>query len=210
VSPPHAKPSELACRLRSNEWVVDVRNRRAFAAGHLAGTVNVELITPFATYLGWVKPWGTPLTVIAQTEDDVTRARRALVRIGIDRLAAVATGGAAAWGDLETGAYRVADFAELAHESRPVVLDVRRRDEVAAGCISGSVHVHLAELASRVHEVPDGVVWVHCASGFRAAIAASLLDRAGRTVVLVDDDWERAEAAGCDVQRRSDVSARRR
>jgi rhodanese-related sulfurtransferase len=41
-------------------------------------------------------------------------------------------------------------------------------------------------------EVPSGEVWVHCASGYRAALAASLLDRAGRTVVAVDDEWAAA------------------
>jgi rhodanese-related sulfurtransferase len=41
--------------------------------------------------------------------------------------------------------------------------------------------------------VPDETdVWVHCATGYRAAIAASLLDRAGITVVAIDDDWEKA------------------
>jgi len=42
--------------------------------------------------------------------------------------------------------------------------------------------------------VPRGEVWVHCAGGFRASISASILDRAGRQVVLVDDDWEKAVA----------------
>jgi hydroxyacylglutathione hydrolase len=36
-------------------------------------------------------------------------------------------------------------------------------------------------------------VWVHCATGYRASIAASMLDRAGRRVVLVDDDWARSK-----------------
>jgi rhodanese-related sulfurtransferase len=35
-------------------------------------------------------------------------------------------------------------------------------------------------------------VWVHCHSGYRASIAASLLARAGRAPVLIDDDYERA------------------
>jgi rhodanese-related sulfurtransferase len=49
--------------------------------------------------------------------------------------------------------------------------------------------------------VPAGEVWVHCASGFRASIGASLLSRAGRQVVHVDDHWEQAEAAGLPVTR---------
>jgi rhodanese-related sulfurtransferase len=37
---------------------------------------------------------------------------------------------------------------------------------------------------------------VHCAAGFRASIAASLLDRAGHDVVLVDDDHSAAVDSG--------------
>ncbi len=43
----------------------------------------------------------------------------------------------------------------------------------------GGQHPH--ELPGRVAEVPAGEVWVHCASGYRASIAASLIDASGRT-----------------------------
>ncbi len=49
---------------------------------------------------------------------------------------------------------------------------------------------------NRLDEVTTDRLWVHCASGFRASIAASLLDRAGRDVVFVDDEWEHAAEAG--------------
>jgi hydroxyacylglutathione hydrolase len=44
--------------------------------------------------------------------------------------------------------------------------------------------------------VPDGEVWVHCATGYRASIAASILAAAGRRVVVVDDEFDRARDAG--------------
>jgi len=70
------------------------------------------------------------------------------------------------------------------------VLDVRRVDEVAAGTLPGALHIPLPELPDRVTEVPaDRPVWVHCASGYRASIAASVLDAAGLDVVLIDDDF---------------------
>ncbi|MEY2568504.1 MAG: hydroxyacylglutathione hydrolase [Actinomycetota bacterium] len=202
---PVAGASELARRCDAGEWVVDVRHRRVFAHRHLPGTVNVELINPFATYLGWVMPWGAPLSLVADTPADIDRARLALSRIGVDHVATVAVGSTSVWH--AAGSYRVAGFADLATEPDAIVLDVRRRDEVAAGRLPGSIHIHLADLPGREAQVPVGEVWVHCASGFRAAIAASLMARAGRTVVLVDDDWERAEAAGCRVER---LSAARR
>jgi rhodanese-related sulfurtransferase len=37
---------------------------------------------------------------------------------------------------------------------------------------------------------------VHCGSGYRAAAAGSLLSRAGRTVVVIDDNFDEAESAG--------------
>ncbi|NEC81010.1 rhodanese-like domain-containing protein, partial [Streptomyces sp. SID7958] len=92
-----------------------------------------------------------------------------------------------------------AAFADLAgrlpHE-QVVVLDVRRDAERAAGYVRGSVHIPLHTLRGRLAEIPDGQVWVHCAGGMRAAIAASLLDAAGRDVVAVDDGFDGAERAG--------------
>ena len=61
-----------------------------------------------------------------------------------------------------------------------VVLDVRRDDERANGFIPGSAHIPLHSLLQRLGDIPAGRLWVHCGSGFRASIAASLLARAGR------------------------------
>jgi hydroxyacylglutathione hydrolase len=61
------------------------------------------------------------------------------------------------------------------------------------------VHIPFWELEPRTGEVPAGEVWVYCASGLRASIGASILARAGRQVVHVDDHWEKAEQAGLPV-----------
>jgi rhodanese-related sulfurtransferase len=82
-----------------------------------------------------------------------------------------------------------------------VVLDVRRDSERAVGHIEGSVHIPIHELPRRIGDVPDGVVWVHCAGGMRAAIAASLLDAAGRDVVAVDDGFDAATDPGLSLVR---------
>jgi rhodanese-related sulfurtransferase len=76
------------------------------------------------------------------------------------------------------------------------VLDVRRRLEWEVGHIAGAVHVPLHELPGRVAELPPGEVWVHCESGYRSILAASILAAHGRSVVSVDDDFTSAAAAG--------------
>ena len=77
-----------------------------------------------------------------------------------------------------------------------VVLDVRRTEEYAAAAISHAVNIPLHELWGRLDEVPAGEVWVHCEAGYRASVAASMLDAAGRTSVAVDDSFDNAEKVG--------------
>jgi hydroxyacylglutathione hydrolase len=194
--PERADPAELRRRIDAGEWVVDLRERRAFARTHVTGTITIEFGDSFSTYLGWAIPWGTPLTLIGESQDQVAEAQLHLARIGIDYIAGAAAGPAAALAtDENISSYRVSDFGGLAAEwDRPglVVLDVRRPDEWLAGHLARAVHIPFWEIESRAAEVPDGEVWVHCASGFRASIGASILQRAGRRVVHVDDDWENA------------------
>ena len=102
---------------------MDLRHRTAFAAGHVGGTLNFGLDGNLA-YLGWLIPWGTPLTLLGETADEVASAQRELVRIGIDRLQAIATGSPADWTDGELQCYPTASFADLAqvrHHRRVVV-----------------------------------------------------------------------------------------
>ncbi len=195
---------ELRWRVAEGEWVVDLRDRRSFADAHLPGTLSFGLGGSFATYLGWLHPWGSPLTLVAPTTEDVAVARRELARIGVDRIAGTAVGPVeqlAEAGRLRS--FRRTDFAGLRERldvGEPVwVLDVRRHDERSDEHLVGSIHVPVHELPGRLDDVPPGEVWVHCEIGYRASVAASLLARAGREVVLVDDRFRNARMVGLDV-----------
>ncbi|MFE0679067.1 rhodanese-like domain-containing protein [Streptomyces sp. NPDC058867] len=203
LTPPRrADAGEISSRLAAGEWVVDLRSRMAFAEGHVAGSFNFEGEGKLATYLAWLIPWGKSVTLLADTPRQIADAQRELARVGIDRPAAAATGTPADWvpeGE-PLASFPRARFADLAQVrergDEVVVLDVRRNSERAGGYIDGSVHIPIHELHGRIGEVPDGTVWVHCAGGMRAAIAASLLDAAGRDVVAVDDGFDAATDAG--------------
>ncbi len=201
--PSQADKSELRRRLEAGEWLVDLRTRTAFAAGHVPGTINVGLDGQFATYLGWIIPWGTPLTLLGATADEVAEAQRELVRIGIDRPAAAATGAPQDWTDgalATTPRATFADLAQVRHHRAVVVLDVRRVSEWRAGHVEGAVNVPLHELVDRLDDVPPGEVWVHCAAGYRASTAASILARAGRRVVHVDQSYaDEASTSGLEL-----------
>ena len=206
LTPPSvADAAEIAARLAAGEWVVDLRNRVAFAEGHVAGSFNFEAEGQLATYLAWLIPWGKPVTLLAESADQLAAAQRELVRVGIDRPAAAATGEPAAWvreGE-RLASFPRATFADLADRrgrGDVVVLDVRRASERVGGFVEGSVHIPVHTLHRRLGDIPPGEVWVHCAGGMRAGIAASLLDAAGREVVAVDDAFDAAGQAGLTVR----------
>ncbi len=204
LSPPTtADPAELRRRLEAGEWLVDLRTRTAFAAGYVPGSYNVGLDGQFATYLGWLLPWGTPLTLLGATPEQVAEAQRELVRIGIDRPAAAATGRPEDWTDEPLARIERATFADLVqvrHHRPVIVLDVRRDGEVAGGRIVDAVTIPLHQLLARIDEVPPGEIWVHCAAGYRASFAASILAAHGRHVVHVDDSFDlSARAAGLEL-----------
>jgi len=195
--------AQISRRIAAGEWVVDLRARRAFAAGHLPGSLSFEYGDNLVANLGWLLPPGVPLTLIGESPGQVASAQRDLARIGIERVA-----GTAGPPDERRGAaprlasYPVSDFAGLAaaRRDRPVaILDVRRRLEWSAGHIEGALHVPLHHLPGRLADLPPGPIWVHCQAGYRASVAASILHAAGNVVTAIDDDFSRAALAGLPV-----------
>ncbi|WP_026821234.1 MBL fold metallo-hydrolase [Arthrobacter castelli] len=198
--PESVDAGEIGRRLREGEWVVDLRNRVAFASNHLEGSVSFEYGggSSFTGYLGWVLPWNDKLT-LAGTHEEVENAIRDLSRIGIESPDAATGSGPDEWA---AGA-PVAKYPRVGWDEVPrdttgeeVILDVRGTDEFEASHIRGAVNIPVHDLLSRMEAVPSGRLWVHCASGYRSGIAASLLQRAGKDVVHIDARYDDAEAVG--------------
>ena len=200
VPPALSGVAQIRRRIAEGEWVVDLRARRAFAAGHLPGSLSFEYGDNLVANLGWLLPPGTPLTLIGESPGQVADAQRDLTRIGVDRIAGMA-GPPYEWRDEvpHLASYPVSDFEALAAIARdqPVaVLDVRRRLEWSAGHIETALHVPLHQLPGRLPDLPPDPIWVHCQAGYRAGVAASILHAAGHAVTAIDDDFANAARAG--------------
>jgi hydroxyacylglutathione hydrolase len=179
---------EVTDAILSGEWVVDLRRRASFARGHLPGSVNVEYSPRFATYVGWLVPWDDDLVLLYDTAADVGSALHDLAAIGIDGPGIHGLDAAVS----PPAGFRRTDWAGFReHAGARVVVDVRERDEYDAGHLPDAIHLPFHEVDGRTGDLPAGELWVHCRSGHRAGIAASLLHRAGRRVVHVDDTWDR-------------------
>ena len=187
-------PSQIAERM-AGAWAIDGRERRAFAAGHIPGSISIELDDSFASYVGWIVPFGAPIVLVLPEDrpehEAAVDASTQLFRIAYEAVDGFLQGGVAAWVEagLPLRSYPVASIDELATavgEERARVLDVRQQTEWDAGHLEGSTHVFVGDVNARLMEIPrDQEMWTVCASGHRAAMAASLLDRAGIPVRLV-------------------------
>lgn len=165
--------------------VLDVRDGTAFAGAHLDGALNVPLDGPFATHVGLIVDPGRDLLLIADPGREAEAATR-LGRIGFDRLRGHLANGMAALADstalLRT--HRRWDAAALktamTAANPPLIVDVRNAAERAKGSIPGSVHLPLADLRTRWATLPrDRELVVHCAGGYRSAVAAAWLTAQG-------------------------------
>jgi hydroxyacylglutathione hydrolase len=194
-APGPLNPEELAARQRAGVWMIDGRWRVPFARAHIPGSLNVELDDTFGSYVGWVVPFGEPLALVLPEpeKESLHEAVTQLSRIGYERIEGYLEGGVDAWRaeGRPVDSYRVAGLEELCRAYRagmvPHLLDVRQQVEWDAGRIPGSTHVFVGDLPARLDEVPkDAEVWAICASGHRAALAASLLDREDIAVRLVE------------------------
>ncbi len=201
--PTPADPAELRRRIEAGEWVVDLRTREAFAAGHLMGSVNFGIDGQFITYLGWIMPYDATVTLLGETPEQVAEAQRDMARIGLGKPVAMATGKPDEWaGGEPLGSFPVATFKDLkaaldAGDEDFVVLDVRRGQEFDESHIDGAVNVPIHNVLAHVDDIPRKKLWIHCAGGYRASVVASILDSRGYDVVAVDDSFgENAAPAG--------------
>jgi hydroxyacylglutathione hydrolase len=165
--------------------VLDSRDPADFAGAHLAGSVNVGLGGSYATWAGTVLDRERPLVIVADPGREGEAAMR-LGRIGFDNLAGFLDGGMQAVDerpDLLARIERITAVTlaeQLAGPDPPLVLDVRAEPEWHQARIGRSLNIPLGQLLGRLDEVPtERSLVVHCESGYRSSIAASLLRREG-------------------------------
>jgi glyoxylase-like metal-dependent hydrolase (beta-lactamase superfamily II)/rhodanese-related sulfurtransferase len=190
---------------RDGAWIVDARDRVAFADEHIPGAVNVEMNNTFASYVGWTIPFASQIVLVLPNEPPTPAVpqggretaaqelRTQLLRIGYDQLAGYLADGMDAWksAGCPVTSYPVGEIDDLCRAclngQAMKILDVRQQREWDQGHIpEKSLHVFVGDLSERLNELPrDTELWAICASGYRASTAASILDRAGLRVRLV-------------------------
>jgi hydroxyacylglutathione hydrolase len=180
---------------RRDVAVLDTRPRIEFLAGHLAGAILAELDYQFCAIAGSYVAEGTPIYLLVD-ETRLDEAVRALIRVGLDRVAGYFT--PETLGDFaRTGGVlrqtEIIDMGEL--EARRLrggvqVLDVRSAAEYDAGHVPDAALIPHTRLGAQLAQLPAKTpLLVYCNSGARSAAAVSLLERAGFDALDVNDQF---------------------
>ena len=204
--PAKLSASQVERLMAEGAAVVDVRRGRHYDRGHIPGSYSVGLDGPFSAWVGWLIPRARPIVLAGGTDAQHLEAHRQLHRIGFDGVAGALDGGMDAWqssgravSTFETK--DIEDMAEWILSAEPMtVVDTRDEHEWSAGHVPGAVHIYVPDVSYRAGEIPrEAPVAVHCASGYRAGIAASLLEQAGLTRIIHVNgpysDWDRLHLA---------------
>ncbi|MGH2883719.1 MAG: rhodanese-like domain-containing protein, partial [Solirubrobacteraceae bacterium] len=165
--------------------LLDARDQAEFEGAHIRGALNIGLGGSFATWCGTILEPGRPVVLVAEPGREIEAATR-LGRIGFDTVVGYLVGGMQ---QLENASELIGRIERITAGSAaeqldatdpPLFLDVCTTREYAEAHIEGAMNVPLSQLAERVGELPsDRTIVVYCASGYRSAIASSLLRREG-------------------------------
>jgi hydroxyacylglutathione hydrolase len=169
--------------------IVDVRTDQQFDDAHIPGSVSIPMVyAGFGSRLAWLADRQQDVVFVGRDDADGHSAGALAVAVGIRRLAGFLHGGMTSWRQEKRPVARIERLPadELpAHAGEVQILDVRERSEWDAGHIPGSHHTPWHDIAA----LPEGLdgtqpMAVLCASGQRAAVASSLLARAGAEHVI--------------------------
>ena len=186
--PPAMSLDEVLAAQADGAVVVDTRDSADFAAGHLAGAINVGAEGRYAEYVGSVVAPGTPIVLVTEPGAEADGKLR-LARIGFDEVLGALDGGVAPLADRpelarQASRLSVTTFDDRVASTDVQVVDVRNPGETALGTITDATLVPLAQLRDRAGELDlDRPIVVFCAGGYRSSVAASLLRSLGATDV---------------------------
>jgi hydroxyacylglutathione hydrolase len=165
--------------------LLDTREPSKFEGAHLKGSVNVGLGGSYATWCGTLLDPRRPIVLVAEPGREAEAATR-LGRIAFDSVAGYLAGGMQSLAGRTGLVDRIeritaGSLAErLAAPDPPALIDVRAPAEWRERRIEAAVNLPLSRLPEQMGDLPrDHPIVVHCASGYRSAIAASFLQRDG-------------------------------
>ena len=186
--------------MKGDVMILDTRNSEIFTEGFIPGSISIGLNGRFAEWAGSLLPYETPLLLVCDPGKEKESIIR-LARVGLDNVQGYLEGGYETWKNGNEPLDMIINIEpdellmDIPFDKNLVVLDVRRPVEFAEGHLSEAINIPLNEMTDPgiMANIEDRHnLYVHCASGYRSVIAASLLKRQGfHNLHHVTGGWEK-------------------
>lgn len=180
-------------QIRKGAYIVDLRDRLAYARAHIPQSYNFELKPSMANYLGWIIPFNAPIVLVSSGYEDVVDATTQLFRIGYENILGYLDGGMETWleSNLPVISYTPLSTKDLVTKlvsgEDLHIIDVRQPSEYEEQHLEHSTNIFLPRISSSSLSFSSSNVGIICGSGQRSAIAASILSHYGVNVLPVYD-----------------------
>lgn len=166
--------------------LLDVRDKEEFVKGYIPNSIFIGLDGQFAPWVGALIPDLRQEILLIAPEGREEEAVLRLARVGYDNAIGYLRGGYATWKSAgkESESIPSIDIDTFARQFRngetPEVLDVRKPGEYAGEHLDKARNLPLDFINLQMEEVSrDAPYYLHCRSGYRSTIAASILKARG-------------------------------
>ena len=177
---------EVESEIQTGTVVLDTRHQDEFEKGFIPSSVFVGLNGRFAEWVGTILDINTPLIIVAdegKAEESILR----LARVGYENVKGYLSGGFESWKQANKKIDLVIsiDTSEMELDIKfdnPLVMDVRKESEFNNGHVLNAENIVLQNFEidfTKSSAKVEKPIYVHCQSGYRSMIAASLLKRKG-------------------------------
>ncbi|HEY5036275.1 MAG TPA: MBL fold metallo-hydrolase [Chthoniobacterales bacterium] len=200
-------PNEFKKALEQKRgMLIDTRSMFAFGGAHIPGAINIGASPTLSIWAGNILDPDEPILLVLENEEELAKVVTLFLRTGFTKFTGYLVGGMRAWGN---AGFPFAETKQISvHELQSAngqmqVLDVRTDREWKNGRIPHAHHIVVPKLRERAGELDKTKpTAVYCASGYRASIAASILEREGfKEVMNVPGSWHAWKEAGFPVEK---------
>ena len=177
-------------KIKMNEedvTVLDTRRATTFTKGFIPGSISIGLEGRFAEWAGVMLSFEKPILLVAEKGLEKEAVIR-LARVGFSRIEGFLDGGFDAWLKAGEKIDMIIDIEpdelamDIPYDDNMVIVDVRRETEFGDSHITNALNIPLDELtdpANLANFEDNQNIYIHCASGYRSVIAASVFKKHG-------------------------------
>jgi rhodanese-related sulfurtransferase len=168
--------------------VLDTRDADVFVQGFIPESVFIGMSSPrFGEWASLLLDPAVPMLLVCEPGTEA-QAAALLQRAGLAVPAGYLEGGVEAWTKAGKEIDMIIDVEadelamDIPYDENLLVLDVRNDAEFADGHVKDAMHLPLEEFTDMANIAmleESRTIYVHCKSGYRSVIAASLLKREG-------------------------------